>query len=466
MVKPSALPEDLVGLSPANDPFTKLVPVAVLAKVKEYEERREQLLQQQYATAEQCNAAVRQALQECNLPGAAAGVVLAGLVGWCSLFVCCCSGALDAMTAAAGGLPAELAARIEAVRAAGGEAQLQDLLRAKAQVSAEDARLLDEVTSMLNREEQDDEQGRQKYASDGRWSCSRSNVLTVQLRQELSKLRVALDAAAKSDQLVQSKVADITPDLRAFAMGAQHVATLLPRPQQGAQTAQGGEQFVQPLRQCLAALDALVSHRLRTVARLRELARDDDITSLLMKNPISPEAVFKQQLERYAAPIKELEENAVKQRQQLDVIRDVNRQFVSARSAESVPLREACQRIARAAATFQEVLDNLREGVTFYTELQSLCVRHQRQAQDFCYARAQERTEMMQQAPTQNPYHAAPPSTAAQQNPYYGASAPPAYSQPGFTAQPYQAQQPPYVPPGQHTGQQQQPPYNPYGNRY
>ncbi len=366
------------------------------------------------------------------------------------------------MTATQGGLPAELAARIEAVRAAGGEAQLQDLLRAKAQVASEDARLLDEVTAMLDREEQEDDAGRRKY-TDGRWACSRSNVLTVQLRQELSKLRVALDAAHKSDQLVQSKLADITPDLHAFALGAQHVASLLPRPNPSAQAAQGGEQYVQPLRQCLGALDALVSQRLRTVAQLRELARDDDITAQLMKNPIAPEAVFKQQLERYAAPIRELEENAVKQRQQLDTIRDVNRQFVNARSAESVPLREACQRIARAAATFNEVLDNLREGVTFYTELQSLCVRHKRHAEDFCYARSQERMELMQQQAVQ-------PAPSA--NPYYGASAPALsqqqqqQQQPAFN--PYQSQQ--QQPPPPYGAQQQPPPYNPYQmggpNRY
>ncbi len=69
MVKALPLPEDLVGLTALNDPFAKLVPVAVLARVREYEERRDQLLQTQYAGSEHSNAAVRQTLQECNLPG-------------------------------------------------------------------------------------------------------------------------------------------------------------------------------------------------------------------------------------------------------------------------------------------------------------------------------------------------------------------------------------------------------------
>lgn len=116
MVKSLPLPAEFVAVTALNDPFVRLVPQAVRARVAEYTERRRQLLEAAYAAAEQSNAVVRSALQDMNLPGA-----------------------LDALgVGQAGGMPPELVARVEAVREKGGEATLRDLMHAKDQVAAED----------------------------------------------------------------------------------------------------------------------------------------------------------------------------------------------------------------------------------------------------------------------------------------------------------------------------------------
>lgn len=212
-----------------------------------------------------------------------------------------------------------------------------------------------------------------------------------------------------------------------------------------------------------------MAQRLRVVARIKDVARGDDITPLLTKDAgAAPEAVFSQNLDTlYGAALKELEQNAAAQREQLDAIRECNRKFVAARGTDAAPLQQACQRVARAAAVFQEVIDNLREGVTFYTELQSMCMRHKRQAEDFCFARDQERRELVGQPalappPAYHPYGASAPALAPYQQPHqqpFSAVYQQPYQPPPPAYQQQQQQQPP--PP-----YQQQPPWNNGGNRY
>lgn len=140
---------------------------------------------------------------------------------------------------------------------AGGRGRLEELHRTKAQLAQEGvccvvlylvadcvsaARMIGEATSAL------DEEARLQSGAQ-----TPSQVLTLSMRQELARLRAALDAGSASDALVQKKLDELLPVLP--SLDPAHLASALPAPAPGVAGAGGG---FGELREVLAQIDALL----------------------------------------------------------------------------------------------------------------------------------------------------------------------------------------------------------------
>lgn len=368
MVKALALPEEVVGLSGGGDPFTGLVAHHVVKKVREYEERRKQVLEAQHGAMEMAQEELRRALQDMGLPGA-----------------------LDGREK---GIPSSLASRCEEVRRAGGEGLLLELSRAREQLRVEDVRLLDRASSLLGEEESP------QVASSSPWQTSALR-LTLPMRQEEGRLRAALDAGSRSDDTVRRKMDECGVDLRSITQGT--ALDRIPQWEDGGSSSSREDE--ERLRQSLQRLDLLARERISIQQRLRDIQKGDDAARELSESCVRDDEAFQGRLDRmYGEEGKKAMENGRKQKEELDVLREANRRWRGQQNNAQQTQRELyCQRLQRACQLFQEIQDNLREGVTYYTDLQALLVRLARQVEDFCLARQTERREYGMQFPPQPP---------------------------------------------------------------
>jgi programmed cell death 6-interacting protein len=163
---------------------------------------------------------------------------------------------------------------------------------------------------------------------------------------------------------------------------------------------------------------------------------------------------------------------------------------------------EMMKNLAAASNIYNELHDNLQEGIKFYNELTPILLKFQTKVNDFVFARKTEKEDLMRDiqsslsrpgsgsataAAMQKPNRPAPPAPPAsndyqQQTPAYNQnqfSAPPqagGQQQPPYPASPYYPMMPmypyAYYPPQpgqpgqQQQQQQQQPPQYPYPTQY
>lgn len=186
------------------------------------------------------------------------------------------------------GVPASLLRRAEELRQEGGAKRLRTTMQDALSVASTDRKVLDDVTALLDAEEQEDSQLRAHFGTD-RWTRPTSESLNNQLRTKIAKFKATLDAAGESDKVVRDKFADWEGTLLIMEGNEQALEAAIPshRSRQtsydeltspSSQTA-----LVRQLRHMLEDLDDIIAARRRTVDDAKRLAHNDDIRPLVLR---------------------------------------------------------------------------------------------------------------------------------------------------------------------------------------
>eukprot|EP01119_Soliformovum_irregulare_P009995 TRINITY_DN2416_c0_g1_i1.p1 TRINITY_DN2416_c0_g1~~TRINITY_DN2416_c0_g1_i1.p1 ORF type:complete len:831 (-),score=256.75 TRINITY_DN2416_c0_g1_i1:39-2456(-) len=431
MVKPTPVSLESLMLPSDRDPFRNLVPFAVTEKLSIYQERKDQLLRDDFRQIEELNQLAIGSLSSMNLPGA-----------------------IEALESPSG-VPAPLLEKMKTVKSEGGARLILDFVDTLNKLAEEDQNLLNQSAKILDDEEQDDEAMRSQYSQ--RWSRTPSHTLTANLRQELAKFRGNIDHARKSDGYVLKKFQEHQQYVVKLTGSPQDIQGMIP----SGNAPVGSNPYANALKQSLALLDRMIAQRATLKTELSNLASRDDPTAKLLANigVTGDEEVYASELEKYTPLQSQLRQTFDEQGSLLDRIVQENAAFVESKNGDrSGAEREAImQQLNTAFKVYTDLKSNLREGIQFYTNFQEILRQFMRKCEDFAFARKTEKTDLVREIQHQS-------SAMPQQYPPQHGGYPPqqGYPQPPSGAYPGGYAQPPptnYYP--QYGAQQGYPPQQP-----
>lgn len=245
--------------------FERLVPYAVNLAISLYEDRKETFLREEIiARKDELDQVSTTTLQSLNLPGSIQALEIPD------------------------GVPASLLRRTEELRQKGGTKRLRTTMQDALSVASTDRKVLDDVTALLDAEEQEDAQLRAHFGTD-RWTRPTSESLNSQLRTKIAKFKSTLEAAGESDKVVSDKFGQWEGTMLVMEGDQRALEAAIPSSKRrqssydeitspSSQTA-----LVRQLRHMLEDLDDIVAARKRTVEDAKRTAHNDDIRPLVLR---------------------------------------------------------------------------------------------------------------------------------------------------------------------------------------
>ncbi|KAL8229970.1 hypothetical protein R6Q57_014870 [Mikania cordata] len=462
--------------------FSSLVPDSSAKALSRYTEMVDDIIRTQAEKLQQGSELARVSLKEMDLPGS----ILA----------------LEGHSV----LPTTLWESVEAVQVSGGPAGLGGELQQLHDLRRVNHEFLVQTEELIQKEAAEDAQFRSQFGT--RWTRPQSNTLTKNLQDRLNKFAANLKQAADSDAKIERSVRENMTLMS--ILDCRPIESALPTLAKPLMSLDANEDaIVGTLKQSLRQLESLGTQRAGLEDMLKDMKRKDDILPKLMTSAGSYEDLFRKEIAKYNHICEEISQNLQAQEQLLLHIQAQNREFAATFNIEDY--RAACEKcykqIEAAIAKYQEIKENINEGIKFYVILQEAITNVKQQCSDFVMTRSIQCREMIedvqrqisglsfQDGKTSNTYNypstGPPQRTSSQpepptnqprpQTPYYHQQQPPppAYAQqhpPPPAASSRYSQHPPYShpqpPPPYHGGspspypgqQGQQPP--PAGYEY
>ncbi|CAF3408926.1 unnamed protein product [Rotaria socialis] len=299
--------------------------------------------------------------------------------------------------------------------------------------------ILDETIRMLDDEERGDTELRNQFKE--RWTRTVSSTLTVPLRSEAKKYMDIIQNAINADKIVQEKYRMNRDSIVLLSKQTHEIANELP-----SASAAGALRDAFVVRELHRLMDTVASVKAEREVIESELKNTDSdgvrarlIGAFQQGNHNDENSVVVHEIESIYAPLRQqVNESVSKQEQLVENIRRANQQFQNEKqgNASSEMREEILKNLARAYDAFQELLNNLKEGTKFYSDLTPLLLKFQNKASDFVFARKTEKEDLMKDIqrgivggnPSQPTKPTAyPPTTASS---YQPAAAPPYPQQP------------------------------------
>eukprot|EP01111_Echinosteliopsis_oligospora_P012082 TRINITY_DN4104_c0_g2_i1.p1 TRINITY_DN4104_c0_g2~~TRINITY_DN4104_c0_g2_i1.p1 ORF type:complete len:792 (-),score=268.84 TRINITY_DN4104_c0_g2_i1:83-2458(-) len=370
LVKPTPLPD----LNP-YDPFSSLVPFQVKEAAGIYADMRNDLVRKEIANLEDHNEIAKATLSSLNLPGAIE--------------------AIDNPE----GIPPALSTKMQTVSSENGPDMVNELMATQATLAKEDATMLQKAVEILDKEEADDNEMRQKYGE--RWARTPSHTLTPTYRIEASKYKGHLEHAAKSDAFVKQKWTDHSPAVHTLCGPSDSVLQSL---SDGGKSSKQSSVDADALRKVLTSLDSLIASRENLKAELQQLSNNDEISMKLMAaQGLSYDQVYGEELRKYEPIRTKLRENLVQQESLLDSLRHEHESFIAKQNSDTAGQAARQRRehmlttYSNAFNAYNEIKAGMREGIQFYTNLQEVLAKFNQKCNNFMTTRTTEKNELSAQ---------------------------------------------------------------------
>lgn len=375
---PLVKPTPPAGLKPTADEqqtmFTSVVPDSSAKALSKYSDMVDTLIRQQLHKLNGASDDARLRLREWELPEALQ--------------------ALEAASVAA--LPDAVRVELEEIQSSGGLGHLQEVSQQIRELRGACLEELDQVESDLDAEQKEDDDLRAHYGP--RWKRPPSSQLTKSMRDKLNGYRGNLMQAGESDQRLQEKLA---AEAAAFAaLDPEAAATQMPKMQAPMLSVDNMEPAaaVATLRRALDGLSTLGTQRAALEEALKDRKNKDNILPKLLGGGDAPDEVFKAELKKYDDLVMEVDNNASKSAQLLDVIAANVGVFKNNYGYQE--WRRSCEGAASgirsSARTYKDLRDNLGEGLRFYMGLQDAIKTLRQQVGDHVMTRRIQRDDLIE----------------------------------------------------------------------
>lgn len=420
-----SLPLSKPASSKFTDLFTKLVPMAVHNALQAYESRKGEIISFEVGRLREGTQLMNSVLASLNLPAAIED--------------------LSGQT-----IPKSVLDKSAAVNEKGGLNAIDKLMQDLPELLQRNREVLDEATRMMDEEERQDTQMRERFTT--KWTPKPSAELTMQLRQEADKYRGILENAVRADDIVREKYNNHRRNMDLLSKGEAELAAAIPKVG-AASSSSASTPAVQELRKLMEQVDTIKAERDGIEQDLK--VQPDDMAvkflSALAADGTIPdvESIISSNLSAGFDSVKEtVSESIARQEKILAAVQTANGKFVKEKqSGQAATERETMLKdLATAYDIYMELIGNLQEGTKFYNDFTPILVRYQQKTSDLVFARKTEREELsrdLQKTIANQPAEPTPQAPPHHQPP--GARVPPGRPPPPST-QPQQQQHRPTAP--------------------
>ncbi|CAA2998311.1 ALG-2 interacting X-like [Olea europaea subsp. europaea] len=291
-------------------------------------------------------------------------------------------------------LPLALKEDVEAVQICGGPAALEGELQQLKDLRRVNQELLVQTEELLQKEATEDAQFRTQFGT--RWTRPQSSTLTKNLLDRLNRFAANLKQAAESDARIERSVREHSALMS--ILDRRPIESALPTLARPIMSLDATEDaIVGALKQSLRQLDTLGTERASLEDMLKEMKRKDDILPKLMTSTGSYEDLFRKEISKYDYICQEISQNLEAQEQLLMQIQAQNDQFSAIFNLEDYKAtrERSYKQIEAAIAKFQEIKENINEGLKFYVTLQDAITNVKQQCSDFVMTRNIQCREMI-----------------------------------------------------------------------
>ncbi|KAK1266648.1 hypothetical protein QJS04_geneDACA015364 [Acorus gramineus] len=283
-------------------------------------------------------------------------------------------------------LPLDLKDDVEAVQIVGGPAGMDAELQQLRDLKRVNQEMLVQVEELLQKESREDAQFRTQFGT--RWTRPQSSTLTKNLQDRLNRFAGNLKQASESDARIERAVKEHMALMS--ILDQRPIESALPSLARPIMSLDGNEDaIVGTLKQSLRQLEALGAQRAGLEDILKEMKRKDDILPKLMATTGSYDDLFRKEVSKYDHICEQITQNIEAQEQLLLQIQAQNDHFTTIFNLEDFKAsREKCyKQIAAAISKFQEIKENINEGLKFYVTLQDAITNVKQQCSDFVMTR-------------------------------------------------------------------------------
>ncbi|CAN6481778.1 unnamed protein product [Victoria cruziana] len=292
-------------------------------------------------------------------------------------------------------LPLDLKEDVEAVQISGGPRGLETELQQLRDLRRVNQEMLVQTEELLQKEAREDAQFRSQFGT--RWTRPQSSTLTKNLSDRLNRFAGNLKQAGESDARIERAVRDHSA-LMAI-LDCKPIESALPNLARPIMSLDSNEDaIVGELKQSLRQLENLGSQRAGLEDMLKDMKRKDDILPKLMARAGSYEDLFKKELGKYDSICQEIAQNIEAQEQLLLQIQAQNENFAAVFNLEDYKAarEKSYKQIAAAVAKYQEIKENINEGLKFYVTLQDAIKIVKQQCSDYVMTRNIQCQEMVE----------------------------------------------------------------------
>ncbi|KXS20847.1 BRO1-domain-containing protein [Gonapodya prolifera JEL478] len=348
--------------------FEKLVPVAVHQAASVYSTKRDKMVTELADAAQERTNSTNGALAAMKLPGS-----------------------IEAMEQPKG-VPPSVLQHADEVRREGGLSGLEESVATIQTLATEVNAKMVQLMRSLDEEAVEDRELKAQFGN--KWTRTSSDELTKPLRSHGLTITNKLSVAAKSDQTILKKIGDNGPGIIQLGGSKFDLEAAIP-----ISTAASAMRIVQnptvlQLKHLLSKLNGLMALRNDTLAKLKKMAREDDIHPRLLemaanKQEINNDDIFNQGAIKYEESKTQLRNLEQEESSVLAQIKTLNEAFVrDSTKDDTVRQREmAIQNLDTAYKAFREISQNVQQGMKFYSDMLPLVEKFEMQVRDFVAAR-------------------------------------------------------------------------------
>ncbi|KAL3510657.1 hypothetical protein ACH5RR_030058 [Cinchona calisaya] len=350
--------------------FASLVPDSSAKSLSRYTEMVDDVIRTQAEKLQQASELARVRLKEMDLPDS-----ILSLEGNSSL-------------------PTALKEDVEAVQVCGGPAGLEGELQQLKDLRRVDQELLVQTEELLQKEAAEDAQFRSQFGT--RWTRPQSSTLTKNLQDRLNRFAANLKQAAESDGRIERSVRDHSALMS--ILDHRPIESALPTLSRPIMSLDANEDaVVGGLKQSLRQLETLGAQRAGLEDMLKEMKRKDDILPKLMTSTGSHEDLYRKEIAKYDHICQEITQNVEAQEQLLMHIQVQNNNFAAVFNLEDFKAsrEKSYKQMEAAIAKYQEIKENINEGLKFYVTLQDAITNIKQQCSDFVMTRNIQCREMI-----------------------------------------------------------------------
>lgn len=354
------------------DLFEKLVPLPVHEAMVSFENRKNQIINQECGRLKEATQLLNGVLASLNLPAA-----IEDLSG--------------------DSVPTSLLEKAQQLRDGGGVTALNKMMQDLPELLERNREILNESSKMLDEEANCDSQLREQFKE--RWTRTPSQKLTGPMRSEATKYRQILNNAIQADKIVQEKFNKHKEAIMLLTKPEEELRSALPSANPTA--ALKDSSVVQELRKLMEEVETIKAEREVTEKEIRDATFDMSskfMHAMAQDGLINEESLAVPELNKYFGPLLgQVSDSVSRQEAILNKIQTANSEFCKAKASnQSAGKREAMLKdLAAGFDMYIELTDNLKEGTKFYNDLTPLLLRLQNKISDFCFARKTEKEELL-----------------------------------------------------------------------